>query len=395
MRVREIVVIGGGNAGLSCAARILRRRTGETARVTVVEPSPTHTYSPMLSYVGSGMAGLSSVCKAQRRYMPSGARWLRARVTRVDPQARTVALDNGTELDYGDLVVAPGITPDLDRVPGLQAALDGPFAATNYETQLATKTWDLMSGLREGSAVFTVRFDDAACGGVGYKPLFMACDHWRRTGVLEDLRVRVVVEAPELFPEPRVAGHIADALRGYGVEAVLDARIESVDPEARALRITRNGAPETVEYDALHVVPPHRAPAWIVDSGLADDGGAGRVAVDPETLRHVRFPHVWSLGDAAGLGVMSSGGAIRSQSPVLVHNLFAAGPAQFQRYDGYTVAPIALSRRTLLLAEVDRQLRPEPSFGVRDLANPRPWTFLFDRWLQPALYWKGILRGLI
>lgn len=393
--MQRIVIIGGGNAGLSCAARLLRQASKGSVRVTVVEPSPTHTYSPMLSYVGSGMAGLSSVCKAQRRYMPSGARWVRARVTRVDPQARTVALDDGTELDYDDLVVAPGIAPDLDRVPGLAAALDGPHAATNYITQLAPKTWDLMSGLRGGTAVFTIRFEDVGCGGVGYKPLFMACDHWRRTGVLEDLRVRVVVEAPELFPEPRVAGHIADALRRYGVEAVLDARIESVDPEARALHITRGGSRETVEYDALHVVPPHRAPAWIADGGLADDGGAGRVAVDPETLRHIRYPHVWSLGDAAALGIMASGGAIRSQSPVLVHNLLAADSEELQRYDGYTVAPIALSRRTLLLAEVDRRMRPEPSFGVRDLVNPRPWTFLFDRWLQPALYWKGILRGLI
>ena len=393
--MQRIVIIGGGNAGLSCAARLLRQASKGSVQVTVVEPSPTHTYSPMLSYVGSGMAGLSSVCKAQRRYMPSGARWVRARVTRVDPQARTVALDDGTELDYDDLVVAPGIAPDLDRVPGLAAALDGPHAASNYITQLAPKTWDLMSGLRGGTAVFTIRFEDVGCGGVGYKPLFMACDHWRRTGVLEDLRVRVVVEAPELFPEPQVAGHIADALRRYGVEAVLGARIESVDPEARALRITRGGARETVEYDALHVVPPHRAPEWIADGGLADDGETGRVAVDPETLQHVRFPQVWSLGDAAGLGIMASGGAIRSQSPVLVHNLLAGDSEELQRYDGYTVAPIALSRRTLLLAEVDRRMRPEPSFGVRDLANPRPWTFLFDRWLQPALYWKGILRGLI
>ncbi|MGD4637803.1 hypothetical protein QT756_22505, partial [Xanthomonas citri pv. citri] len=52
-----------------------------------------------------------------------------------------MALDDGTELDYDDLVVAPGIAPDLDRVPGLAAALDGPHAASNYITQLAPKTW--------------------------------------------------------------------------------------------------------------------------------------------------------------------------------------------------------------------------------------------------------------
>ncbi|RKQ35345.1 NAD(P)/FAD-dependent oxidoreductase [Kocuria tytonis] len=393
--MRSIVIIGGGNAGLSCAARVLRQQPRGSVRVTVVEPSPTHTYSPMLSYVGSGMAGLAQVCRAQRRYVPAGAEWLRRSVTLVRPEAHTVVLDDGSELDYDDLVVAPGIMPDHEQIPGLAQALDTPWAATNYDTQLAPKTWDLMSGLRSGTAVFTVRFHDVACGGVGYKPLFTACDYWRRTGVLQDLRVYAIVEAPEFFPEPKVAGHIARAMRRYGITAITGARVESVDPAVRGITFSRGGAPESLAYDALHVLPPHRAPEWIARSGLAGADPMGRVDVDPETLQHRRHPTVWSLGDAATLDTMSSGGAIRSQSPVLVHNIFEPDPARFQRYDGYTVAPITLSRRSLVLAEVDRRHCPEPSFGIRDLANPRPWTFAFDRFLQPVLYWQGILRGLI
>ncbi|WHF21093.1 hypothetical protein QJS66_12545 [Kocuria rhizophila] len=225
--------------------------------------------------------------------------------------------------------------------------------------------------------MFTIRFEDVGRAG-GRQALFMACDHWRRTRALEDLRARWSWRCPAV-PEPRVAGHIADAPR-YGAEAVLDARVESVDPETRPCAVTRGGARETVEYDALHVVP-RTAPRGR-GRGLADDGGAGRVAVEP-TLRRVRFRTCGPWG-IPPRWASSPGGAIRSQSPVLVHDLLAASP-ELPALDGYTVAPVALPTNTA--ARGDR--RPagcaEPSFGVRDLANPRPWTFLFDRWLQPAL----------
>lgn len=49
----DVMVIGGGNAGISAAARLLRRGIRDVA---VVEPQWVHTYRPLLSYVGGGQA---------------------------------------------------------------------------------------------------------------------------------------------------------------------------------------------------------------------------------------------------------------------------------------------------------------------------------------------------
>src|SRR3546814_17412852 len=48
--------------------------------------------------------------------------------------------------------------------------------------------------------------------------------------------------------------------------------------------------------DLMHVTPPQCAPDFVKNSPLA--GAAGWVAVDQASLRHVRYPDIYSLGEA-------------------------------------------------------------------------------------------------
>jgi sulfide:quinone oxidoreductase len=105
---------------------------------------------------------------------------------------------------------------------------------------------------------------------------------------------------------------------------------------------------------------------------------------------------VWALGDAAAVGTRPSGGALRPQVDVLARNLAAvrSGTA-LTSYDGYTVAPVTVGRRRLLLAEVDRRGAPRPSVPVVDLLKPRWTTWFADRYVLPLLYFRRILRGKV
>ncbi|WHF21094.1 hypothetical protein QJS66_12550 [Kocuria rhizophila] len=132
----------GWQRGLSCAARLLRQtsrtRSGD-GRGAEPPPAPTAPCSPTWAL---GMAGLSSVCKAQWRAHALRSPVVAVRVTRVD--RRPTRWRSTTALSWTDRRPwrgGPRIAPDLDRAPGLAAALDGPHAASNYITQLAPKTW--------------------------------------------------------------------------------------------------------------------------------------------------------------------------------------------------------------------------------------------------------------
>jgi sulfide:quinone oxidoreductase len=143
-----------------------------------------------------------------------------------------------------------------------------------------------------------------------------------------------------------------------------------------------------------HVVPHYRAPGWIAESDLAGETAAGLVDIDPGTLRHRRHQQVWSLGDVADVATRPSGGALRKQVDVLAHNL-ASDDAALRHYDGYTVMPITLGRRTLMLVEVDRDGRPAPTVPFPDLVRPRRTTWWVDRYALPATYFRRILRGKV
>ncbi|MGY1761227.1 hypothetical protein ACI79G_00120 [Geodermatophilus sp. SYSU D00779] len=187
------------------------------------------------------------------------------------------------------------------------------------------------------------------------------------------------------------------ALASYGVEVLREARIERVDWDVHAVTVASRTGRRVLEHVAFaHAVPHYRAPGWIADSGLTVDAAPGLVDIDPSTLRHRQHEAIWALGDAANVATRPSGGALRKQVDVLAQNLAAARDGEeMQRYDGYTVVPITVERRKLLLVEVGRDGRPTPTARWVDLAKPRRATWFFDRYVLPQIYFRRILRGRV
>ncbi len=389
----DVLVIGAGNAGISLAARLQRDGCRDVA---VVDPRRVHHYRPLLSYVASGMATLDDLRRPQAQAVPDGVSWYPEAVVAVDPSRSVVRLATGTELTYGDLAVCPGSEVDWDAIPGAEAAMATPHASTSYLPEHAPGTWEMLSGLRSGRAVFAISGRHVPCAPVGLKPLFTAADHWRRTGVLAAIEVVLLLEDDALVDHAEADAELRAAAADYGVVVRTGTVVEAVDGAGRTLSLRYAGGVEQLGYDALYLAPPHRAPSWISQSGLATRSSDGFVAVDTGTLQHVTYPRVWGLGDAADVGTLPSGGALRKQVPVVAANIAARRRGRpMDRYDGYTVAPVTTSRTRLLLAEFDRHGSPAPTVSWPDLARPRRSLLVFDRWLEPQVYWHRLLRGKV
>lgn len=404
----EVLVIGGGNAGLSVAGRL--RRYG-VRDIAVIEPREHHVYQPMFSHVAGGTAPAAAATRPQQSVTPKGVHWIQDRVQSIDPVAKTVTLVSGRGVGYGQLIVCPGIQKDWDAVPGLADAMDSPAGISNYEFEYARKASRVLRGVRSGTVVFTQPAGPASCAGAAQKPMYLACDYWRQTGVLSDIRVVLIVPTPTMFGMPMIDAELERVVAEYGIEVRFDRELVGVDAERRTISIAatarqdgpdhgRHGAEaerEELSYDVLHVSPPQSAPDWLAATDLADpqDPG-GFVEVDSLTLRHPRYPDVWTLGDAAATMNSKSGGALRQQTFTLAKNLSAVlqGKPMTHVYNGYSVCPFTVSRSTVVFSEFDDRYRPMPTIPFwPGLAKERRFTFIADRHVLPWVYWNLILTG--
>ena len=392
VRHHDVVIVGGGNAGISLAAR-LRRMGFED--VAIVAPGPMHRYRPLLNYVAGGQAGLDRLTKLQGDVIPEGCPWIRGRAVSVDGDKRELELEDGEWVAYSDLVLAPGLEHDLDAVPGLEAAMREGWSTTAHLSSTAESTWTAIQRTRRGRVVFTIPPEPAPCGGTALKPLFMACDHWKREGVLPDIDVHLVTPFSSVLDVPSVEKYLGEALRRFDVTVHHRSTVQEMDTVSRAITLTSDGKDEVISaVEQAFVVPHYRAPAWLAP--LARDQQSGLIDIDPRTFAHRRLERVWALGDAAAVDTRPSGGALRKQVDILADNIESSRSAGAMReYDGYTIIPITVDRRRLLLAEFDRDGTPQPTVSFIDLTAPRRFLWAFDRYLEPVVYFRALLKGRV
>ncbi|MFI7547431.1 FAD-dependent oxidoreductase [Actinoplanes sp. NPDC049599] len=391
----DVVIVGGGTAGISVAARL--RRAG-VADVAVVEPSDVHYYQPLWTLVGAGQATTRETVRPEGKVMPRGVTWIRDRAVGIDPAAHTVTLGDGTTVGYDQLVLAPGIQLNFDAVPGLAETLGRDGVSSNYRVDLAPRTWQFIQQASSGTALFVTPPGPIKCAGAPQKIAYLAADWWRRQGLADRMKLIMVLPTAAMFSQPDWGRVLKRVAADYGIEVRHNTQLVEVDgPNRRAVLLdTANGTKEELDFEVLHTAPPQSAPDWIRNSPLADpDSPYGYLKADRHTLRHPDWPDVFALGDAANLPTSKTGAAIRKQAPVVAANVLAArrGAPPVARYDGYTSCPVVTAHNRMLLAEFDYTLTPRPTFPVIDTMRPRYDMYLLKRYALPQLYWHGLLRG--
>lgn len=392
----KILIVGGGTAGITVAARLLRK--GETD-VAVVEPADQHYYQAMWTLVGGGRADVNSTERSEASVMPKKATWIRNSAVAFDPDNNVVECADGARYAYDALIVCPGIQLDWAATEGLPDAMTKQGVASNYGFDLAPKTWELIRNTRSGTAVFMMPSGPIKCAGAPQKIAYLAADHWRNAGVLNNIDIHLVLPTPRTFGIPAIADSLDKVAAAYGINVHTESEITGIDADSRKVTISTlgpSGTPGTLDFDMLHAVPRQSAPDWIKTSPLATGETTGYVEVDKHTHQHVRYPNVFALGDAGSTPNSKTGAAIRKQAPVVVENVLAqlAGRPLTGSYNGYASCPIVTSGHDMLLAEFDYDFNVTPTFPGLNPVTPHRAYWYLKRYGLPFMYWNLMLKGL-
>ncbi|MFQ6538162.1 MULTISPECIES: NAD(P)/FAD-dependent oxidoreductase [Aphanothece] len=393
----QILIVGGGAAGITAAAQLKRAR--QALDITILEPSTEHYYQPGWTLVGGGVFSMDETRRAEGDLIPSGVHWIREGAASFEPDQRRVTTTAGQQLSYDVLIVATGLKLCWDRIKGLPQALGQGGVCSNYSRDFAPYTWEAIQAFQGGSggsgnAVFTCPPMPIKCPGAPQKIAYMADDVFKKKRL--QARVIYATATPGIFGVPTYAAPLREVVKRHGIDARYNHVLTEVRPETReaVFKVTEgeSSREEVIPYGLLHVTPPMAAPDVVAGSPLA--ASSGFVEVDKFTLQHLRFPEVFSLGDVSGIPNSKTAAAVRGQAPVLVANLLAhldRRPLE-AAYDGYSCCPLITGYGKAIMAEFNYEQQPVPSFPL-DPTKERWIMWFVKRKILPSLYWNRMLTG--
>ena len=405
----KIVIVGGGTAGITVAARLCRIL--KQPNVTIIEPSDQHVYQPGQTLIGGGVFTRQQIVRAERDYIPRRARWVRDAVNTFAPDKNQLVTASGQTVDYDYLVVAPGLQLNFDQIAGLEGHLGKAGICSIYTLDHAVRTWQTLEEFKGGNAIFTFPGTPVKCAGAPQKIMYLADEVFRRRGIRQNTNITFASAGVKIFGVDAYVGPLMQVADRKQIERKFRHNLTEVRPDKKEAVFTvtqeknENGqtmletSQVVLPYDLLHVVPPMSAPTFVQQSPLAHAEGPdkGWLKVDRQTLQHPDYANVFGIGDVIGVPSTKTGAAVRKQAPVVVQNLLATidgkDPAtSFAQYTGYTSCPLITGYGKLILAEFDYSGSPVPSFPW-DSTKERYSGWLLKVYALPALYWHGMLRG--
>jgi NAD(P)H-nitrite reductase large subunit len=273
------VIVGGGTAGHNAIVAIRQEEAGPP-RSEIVLVAAERPYSRMVLpyYLGRTIAESHVFTATPARLAQLGVTThLGRRATALDPRAGKVTLDDGTVIEFDDLLIATGSSAVRPRVPGA----DGPGVHSFWTLDQARR---VVAEIRPGSHVVMV--------GAGFIA-FTILNAVLALGA----KLTIVEIAPQILPrmiDREGAAIVEGWLTKHGVQVRTGATLTGVD-QARGKRRLTFETGRALEADVVIMATGIRTNLdWLVGSGIQVNRG---VVVDD----HLRSstPNVYAAGDVA------------------------------------------------------------------------------------------------
>ena len=361
--VNTVVIAGGGVAGLTAAAE-LRATLPSEDRIILIDRSFTVGLGLSALWVLRGWRSVDEVVRPMDPRSLPGVELLTGTISHIDPQTRTVHLDDDRSLTYDALLLALGAALDEAAVPGLPEALDGESAFQFYTPAGAAELHSRLGSFDRGRLMVLVASAPYRCPAAPYEAAFLMAD------MLGDRftsgSVAIDVYSPDPLPMP-VAGEtvgreLVRLMDQQGIRFHGAMTTTHVDPASRTVHFSDDS---TATYDLAAAVPPHVSPLKTILGAAA--GTSGWVPVESGSLA-TSLERVWAVGDVTSLPVATgkplpkAAVFARAEAVAAAHQITRAlrHDAPDTRFDGHGGCYVEVGNGLAAKGEGDFLATPSP-----------------------------------
>ncbi|WP_287069860.1 NAD(P)/FAD-dependent oxidoreductase, partial [Mesorhizobium sp.] len=265
--------------------------------VTLIEPEAAYLACPFSNAVIAGLRGIEAQAFHYDQF--GDIALIRKRAVAVDAERRRVRLEDGTDIGYTRLVLAPGVDLRFDALPGYDeaAAAIMPHAWKAGAQTLLLRD-QLAAMLDGGVVILAAPANPFRCPPGPYERASLIAHYLKASKPRSKL---IILDAKDAFSKQRLFEAAWQELYPGLIEWVplsSGGRVTEVDPATRTL-VTEFG---NHKADVANVIPPQRAGAIAQSAGVADQ--TGWCPIDPVSFESRLQPAIHVVGDAAIGGAM-------------------------------------------------------------------------------------------
>lgn len=400
----KIVIVGGGLAGIATAARL--KSSASNLDITIIEPNlQSATYQPGNTFIGAGLYQKSDVLYNTVDFLPKEITFIHDKVIDFYPENNQVVTSQKKVIGYDFLVISAGMVLDFEKIKGLEELQEmytvdesskindffkDSMVSTVYNVNSAEQTWKNMQTIIEEAkkgknlkALFTHPNTAIKCGGAPKKMMYLMNARLEEAKVRKNVELSLYAYPSKMFAvkeyeeaiikqyeERQMLWHLNHNLIELNLKdkiATFDKSWQEkgeYDEDLEEYEMVEKHEYVEISYDFMHLTPPMKAPKEIAQSEVASANGW--IPVNQETLQHVKYANIFSLGDIAAVALGKTGGSVRKQYKIVANNIISAikNEELQDKYDGYTVCPIITDIGKVMLAEFDWSMKPTPSFPL-------------------------------
>lgn len=293
MSSKTIMILGGGVGGM-VAANELRRHLPREHRIVLLEKDTQHAFAPSFLWLMTGDRQPEQIVRPVRGLVRSGVEVIQAEARAIDLANRRVET-SAQAFDYDYLIVAPGTELAPETIPGLAEA-----AHTFYTFDGTKKLRDSLQTFTGGTVALVVSALPYKCPGAPHEGAMLIADFFRKRGLRDKVDMHLFTPEPQPMPVagPQLGNAVKQMIEEKGIAFHPLHKLTKVNPQARELSFEEK---ESVRYDLLVAIPPHRSPQVVRESGLANE--AGWAPVNRDTLQ-TTYENVYAIGDVTTIPIL-------------------------------------------------------------------------------------------
>lgn len=292
MKKKTIIILGGGVGGI-VTANNLRRLLPPEHKIILVEKNKQHAFAPSFLWVMTGDRKPESITNNLSNLVLEGIEIINSEVTNIQPNVRSVETGNG-KLTFDYLVVALGAEYSPETIPGLADE-----SHTYYTFDGSLSLYNRLRSFEGGKIAVVISSLPYKCPAAPHEGAMLIADFFRRKGIRKQVEVNIYTPEAQPMPvgDPELGKEVRKIIESKGIGFYPLHKLRSVEPAKHELHFEDN---ETVHYDVLVAIPPHRSPAVIRNSALA--GETGWIPVNGSTLQ-TKFESVYAIGDVTAIQI--------------------------------------------------------------------------------------------